>query len=480
MSALDLPLRDLRAALASGQTHAESLYLEARERAAASAELNALLHTCAAPDLSRSGVLAGIPFVHKDNFLHAGEATTCGSNMLRNFVAPFDATVSARLRESGALCLGKANMDEFAMGSSNEHSAFGPARNPWDLTRVPGGSSGGSAALVAAGVVPFATGSDTGGSIRQPAAFCGVSGLKPSYGRVSRFGLVAYASSLDCPGVLARRAADIAEVLQVVAGHDPADTTSAEQPVPDYCAALSSSVHGLRIGIPDAFFGAGIDPQVAELTMAALRQLEAMGAKLVPLAFPEAVLAIPSYYVIATAEASSNLSRFDGVRYGHRCADPKSLNDLYRRSRTEGFGAEVKRRIMLGTFALSAGYFDAYYLRALKVRRQISDAMQRMLSSVDVLAGPTAPTIAFKLGEKLSDPVAMYAADINTVAVNLAGLPALSLPCGLLDAMPVGLQLIGQRFAEARLLQVAHQYQQLTDWHARRPPTAAASTGVRP
>jgi len=422
--------------------------------------------------------LCGIPLLHKDIFCTHGMRTTCGSRMLENFVPPYDATVVERLAGAGAVAIGKANMDEFAMGSSNENSFFGSVRNPWDETRVPGGSSGGSAAAVAAGIVPFATGTDTGGSIRQPAAFCGITGLKPTYGRVSRWGMVAFASSLDCGGVLARSAADCAEVLRAVAGHDARDATSMDVAADDYVAALSTSLQGIRIGIAREYFGAGVDPGVAAAVREALATLERHGAVLVDISLAHADLAIPAYYVIAPAEASSNLSRYDGVRYGHRCADPASLEDLYARSRAEGFGAEVRRRILVGTYALSAGYFDAYYLRAQRVRRLIANDFNAAFAGVDLIAGPTAPTVAFRLGEKSDDPLAMYAADVNTVAVNLAGLPAISVPAGFAptDAggeLPVGLQLIAPAFAEGALLAAAHQFQQHTDWHLRTPGGAA-------
>ena len=418
--------------------------------------------------------LCGVPLLHKDIFCTDGMRTTCGSRMLQSFVPPYDATVVERLAAAGAVAIGKANMDEFAMGSSNENSFFGPVRNPWDAARVPGGSSGGSAAAVAAGIVPFATGTDTGGSIRQPAAFCGITGLKPTYGRVSRWGMVAFASSLDCAGVLARSAEDCAHVLAAIAGHDARDATSMQSPVDGYVAALSTPLQGMRIGVAREYFGAGVEDGVDTAVRAALRQLETLGATLVDVALPHAHLAIPSYYVIAPAEASSNLARYDGVRYGHRCADPQSLEDLYTRSRTEGFGAEVKRRILVGTYALSAGYFDAYYLRAQRVRRLIANDFAAAFASVDLIAGPTAPTVAFRLGEKADDPLAMYAADVNTVAVNLAGLPAISVPAGFAPteagaALPVGLQLIAPAFAEARLLAAAHQFQQHTDWPRRIP-----------
>jgi aspartyl-tRNA(Asn)/glutamyl-tRNA(Gln) amidotransferase subunit A len=413
--------------------------------------------------------LHGIPFVHKDIFCTNGLRTTCASRMLEHFVPPYDATVVENLDAAHAVAIGKANMDEFAMGSSNENSYFGPVRNPWDGARVPGGSSGGSAAAVAAGIVPFATGTDTGGSIRQPAAFCGITGLKPTYGRVSRWGMIAFASSLDTASVLARSAEDCAHVLGAIAGHDRRDATCADLPVDDYVVALHKPLQGLRIGIAREYCGAGIDRGVGESVQAALRELEKHGATLVDISLPNAHLAIPAYYVIAPAEASSNLARFDGVRYGYACAEPRSLEDLYTRTRAEGFGAEVRRRILVGTYALSAGYFDAYYLRAQRVRRLIANDFTAAFETVDLIAGPTTPTAAFKIGEKSADPVAMYAADVNTVAVNLAGLPAISLPAGFSDGLPVGLQLIAPAFAEARLLGAAHQFQQLTDWHLRRP-----------
>jgi aspartyl-tRNA(Asn)/glutamyl-tRNA(Gln) amidotransferase subunit A len=471
MKTLDLDLRSMRAALANGETTADKLCTSALERAQQAATLNALISTLQTPIGNRGGdgALAGIPFVHKDNFCLSGSRTTCASRMLENFVAPYDATVSARLRNAGAQCIGKANMDEFAMGSSNEHSYFGSVKNPWDHRQVPGGSSGGSAALVAAGVVPFATGSDTGGSIRQPAAFCGVTGLKPTYGRVSRYGLVAYASSLDVPGVLARSAADCADVLQVIAGHDPLDGTSSTNAVPNYRAALNLNLRGIRIGIPRCWIGDGISANVRDSIQLALRELERGGAVLVDIDLPNAALAIPAYYVIAPAEASSNLNRFDGVRFGHRCAEPKSLEDLYLRSRSEGFGVEVQKRILIGTYALSAGYYDAYYGQAQRARRVVSEDFLRAFEQVDILAGPTAPTTAFGLGEKLSDPLAMYAADVNTVALNLAGLPGISVPCGFANGLPIGLQFAAPHFAEDRLLGVANAYQQRSEYHRMRP-----------
>ncbi len=419
-----------------------------------------------------ASVLAGIPFAHKDIFCTNGIRTTCGSRMLEHFVPPYDATVVKKIAASGAISIGKTNMDEFAMGSSNENSFFGPVRNPWDSARVPGGSSGGSAAAVAAGIVPFATGTDTGGSIRQPAAFCGVTGLKPTYGRVSRWGMIAFASSLDCGGVIARSAEDCAHVFAAMAGHDARDATSAKRNVDEYVAALSTTLKGIRIGIARNYFGAGVDDGVASTVHESLRKLEKLGAILVDIDLPNASLAIPAYYVIAPAEASSNLARYDGVRYGYRCANPTSLEDLYTRSRSEAFGAEVKRRILVGTYALSAGYYDAFYLRAQKARRLIANDFSEAFKGVDLIAGPTTPTIAFKLGEK-SNPLAMYAADVNTVAVNLAGVPAISIPAGFSENLPVGLQLIAPMFEEARLLSVGYQLQQSTDFHTRMPEVSA-------
>ncbi|MBK1726132.1 Asp-tRNA(Asn)/Glu-tRNA(Gln) amidotransferase subunit GatA [Halorhodospira neutriphila] len=417
----------------------------------------------------QGGPLTGVPLIHKDIFCTEGVATTCGSRMLAPFQAPYSATVVERLGAAGAVMLGKANMDEFAMGSSNETSYFGPVRNPWDLEAVPGGSSGGSAAAVAARLAPAATGTDTGGSIRQPAALSGVCGLKPTYGRVSRYGMVAFASSLDQAGPFARTAEDLALLLGAMAGFDERDSTSVEHVVPDYTDGLSRSIKGLRIGVPPEFFGEGLDADVRSRVNAALEVLEGEGAELVEVALPNMELALPAYYVIAPAEASSNLARYDGVRFGHRCAEPQSLEDLYKRSRAEGFGDEVKRRILVGTYALSAGYYDAYYRKAQQIRRLVADDFRRALEEVDVIAGPTAPTPAFNLGERSDDPVQMYLSDIYTLAVNLAGLPGLSVPAGLSRGRPVGLQLIGGYFEEARLLNVAHKYQQVTDWHKQVP-----------
>ncbi len=416
------------------------------------------------------GPLTGVPLAHKDIFCTDGILTTCGSRMLANFVAPYDATVVERLAAAGTVVVGKTNMDEFAMGSSNETSYFGPVRNPWDASRVPGGSSGGSAAAVAARLVPLATGTDTGGSIRQPAALTGLTGIKPTYGRVSRYGMIAFASSLDQAGVLALDAEDAALVLEAMAGFDPRDSTSVDAPVPAYAAGLGQPVKGLRVGIIREFFADGLDPETGAAVRAALDVLQGLGAELVDVSLPALPLSVPTYYVVAPAECSSNLSRFDGVRFGHRCQDPRDLLDLYTRSRGEGFGAEVKRRIMTGTYVLSAGYYDAYYLKAQKVRSLINADFKAAFAEVDVLISPTAPTPAFNLGEKVDDPVTMYLNDIYTIGANLAGLPALSAPCGLAGGLPVGMQVIGPHFAEARLLAVAHAYQRETDWHRRVAP----------
>ena len=413
--------------------------------------------------------LTGIPIAHKDIFCTAGTRTSCGSRMLDNFVPPYDATVIQRFSGAGAIMLGKTNMDEFAMGSSNENSYYGPVKNPWDTSAVPGGSSGGSAAAVAAMLAPAATGTDTGGSIRQPAAFCGITGLKPTYGRVSRLGMIAFASSLDQGGPLAHSAEDCAIMLNAMAGHDTLDSTSSEEPCEDYTAGLHQSLEGLRIGLPAEFFGEGLDGATGLAVQTALKELEAQGAKLVEISLPHSQLTIPTYYVIAPAEASTNLSRYDGVRYGHRCDEPKDLHDLYTRTREEGFGDEVKRRILVGTYALSAGYYDAYYKKAQQVRRLIQQDYLDAFQDVDIIAGPTTPGPAFALGAKSDDPLAMYLEDVYTLAANLAGLPGMSVPAGFVDSKPVGLQLIGQHFGESRLLNVAHRYQQATDWHAQHP-----------
>jgi aspartyl-tRNA(Asn)/glutamyl-tRNA(Gln) amidotransferase subunit A len=417
-----------------------------------------------------AGPLTGIPLAHKDIFCTRGIRTSCGSRMLDSFIAPYDATVVERVAGAGMVTLGKTNMDEFAMGSSNETSFYGPVHNPWDLARVPGGSSGGSAAAVAARLAPAATGTDTGGSIRQPAALCGLTGLKPTYGRVSRYGMVAFASSLDQGGPIARSAEDAAWLLTAMAGFDPRDSTSLERPLDDYVAELGASLEGLRIGLPREYFGSGLDPKVRQVVEDAVRVCEGMGARVQEVSLPNSPLAIPVYYVVAPAECSANLSRYDGVRFGYRCAAPRNLEDLYKRSRSEGFGAEVKRRIMIGTYALSAGYYDAYYLKAQQVRRLIAEDFRQAFEAVDVLMGPTSPTTAFRLGEKTDDPVTMYLSDIYTIAVNLAGLPAVAMPVGFVQGLPVGLQVIGSYFSEARLLNVAHRYQQVTDWHLRVPP----------
>ncbi|MCY1282860.1 Glutamyl-tRNA(Gln) amidotransferase subunit A [compost metagenome] len=395
--------------------------------------------------------------------------TSCGSKILNGFKAPYDATVVARLKAAGAVSLGKLNMDEFAMGSSNESSHYGAVRNPWALDRVPGGSSGGSAAAVAARLVPAATGTDTGGSIRQPAAFTNLTGIKPTYGRVSRWGMIAYASSLDQGGPLARTAEDCALMLGAMAGFDPKDSTSVDQPVDDYLASLNQPLAGLRIGLPKEYFGAGLDSRIADAVLAAVEELKKLGAIVKDVSLPNMQHAIPAYYVIAPAEASSNLSRFDGVRFGYRCENPQNLEDLYKRSRAEGFGAEVKRRIMVGTYALSAGYYDAYYLKAQKIRRLIKNDFMAAFGEVDVILGPTTPNPAWKLGEKNNDPVAQYLEDIYTITANLAGLPGLSMPAGFVDGLPVGVQLLAPYFQEGRLLNVAHQYQQATDWHKQAP-----------
>ncbi|MFZ5620280.1 MAG: Asp-tRNA(Asn)/Glu-tRNA(Gln) amidotransferase subunit GatA [Pseudomonadota bacterium] len=415
------------------------------------------------------GALLGVPYAHKDIFCTDGIRTSCGSKMLDNFIAPYDATVTAKLAAAGAVMLGKTNMDEFAMGSSNETSHFGPVKNPWDPERVPGGSSGGSAAAVAARLAPAATGTDTGGSIRQPAALCNLTGIKPTYGRVSRYGMIAFASSLDQGGPMTRTAEDAAILLGAMAGFDPRDSTSVDRPVEDYRAALGGSLKGVRVGLPKEYFGEGLDPAVGTVVQAAIDELRRLGAEPVEVSLPNTGLAVPTYYVVAPAECSSNLSRFDGVRFGYRCENPKDLEDLYKRSRGEGFGPEVKRRIMIGTYALSAGYYDAYYLKAQQVRHLIADDFKQAFQKVDVIAGPTSPTVAFRLGEKFNDPVTMYLSDIYTIAVNLAGLPGMSIPAGFVDGLPVGLQLIGNYFDEARLLNVAYQYQRATDWHLRVP-----------
>lgn len=419
---------------------------------------------------NQAGKLTGIPVAQKDIFCTRSIKTSCGSKMLDNFIAPYNATVIEKMNTAGMVMIGKTNMDEFAMGSSNETSFYGPVKNPWDKARVPGGSSGGSASAVAARLCPAASGTDTGGSIRQPAALCGITGLKPTYGRVSRYGMIAFASSLDQGGPMTQTAEDAALLMNVMAGFDEHDSTSVDKPVDDYTANLDASIEGLKIGLPTQYFDDALDSNVAKQIELAIKELEKLGAKCQQIDLPNTELSIPAYYVVAPAECSSNLSRYDGVRFGYRCEDPKDLSDLYCRSRSEGFGKEVKRRIMIGTYVLSAGYYDAYYLQAQKIRHLIRDDFSRALEQVDVIAGPTTTSPAFKLNEKLDDPVSMYLSDIYTVSVNLAGLPALSLPAGFCNGLPVGLQLIGQYFDEARLLNIGHRFQQATDWHKQIPP----------
>jgi aspartyl-tRNA(Asn)/glutamyl-tRNA(Gln) amidotransferase subunit A len=476
-------LAELAAGLRAKEFSSVELARAALERIeAAQPKLNALisitrdaaLAQAAAADrelaAGRAGPLTGLPLVHKDLFCTEGVRTSCGSRMLDNFVAPYDATVVAKLRSAGMVMLGKTNMDEFAMGSSNETSFYGPVRNPWNPSLVPGGSSGGSAAAVAARLAPAATATDTGGSIRQPAALCGVTGIKPTYGRVSRYGMIAFASSLDQGGVLALSAADAALVLRAMAGFDPRDSTSVDRPVPDYVAGLGRPVAGLKVGVLKEFFDKGLDADNERLVRGALEVFKSAGATLKEVSLPSIPLSVPAYYVVAPAEASSNLARYDGVRYGYRCKEPRDLTDLYRRTRGEGFGAEVKRRIMTGTYVLSAGYYDAYYLKAQKVRQLIASDFERAFGEVDVIVGPTTPTPAFELGAKTADPITMYLNDIYTIGANLAGLPAVSIPCGLVGQLPVGLQIIGPHFAEERLLNAAHAFQRETDWHRRIPP----------
>ncbi|HEC72894.1 MAG TPA: Asp-tRNA(Asn)/Glu-tRNA(Gln) amidotransferase subunit GatA [Methylophaga aminisulfidivorans] len=417
----------------------------------------------------KAGALTGIPLAHKDIFCTQGIRTSCASKMLDKFIAPYNATVVEKIDASGMVTLGKTNMDEFAMGSSNETSFYGPVKNPWDTDRVPGGSSGGSASAIAARLAPIATGTDTGGSIRQPSSLCNLTGLKPTYGRVSRYGMIAFASSLDQAGPMATSAEDAAWLMNVMSGFDKRDSTSVDRDVPDYTASLNDSVEGMTIGLPKEYFGEGLDSKVAATVEAAIKTYESMGAKIKEISLPNTSLAIPTYYVVAPAECSSNLSRMDGVRFGHRAEDPKDLMDLYTRSRGEGFGDEVKRRIMIGAYALSAGYYDAYYLKAQQCRRLISNDFQEAFKEVDVIMGPTAPTPAFRFGEKVNDPVAMYLEDIYTINTNLAGIPSISIPAGFVDGLPVGLQIIGNYFDEGRLLNAGHQYQQQTDWHQRVP-----------
>ena len=480
-------LKEIAAALAAGQVSAVELATVYLDRIA---RLNPVLNAFITTDRERSlaaarqaderrargegGPLLGIPLAHKDIFCTEGWLTTCGSKMLANFVSPYDAHVVTRLKEAGTVMLGKLNMDEFAMGSSNETSHFGPVKNPWDLSRVPGGSSGGSAAAVAARLTPAATGTDTGGSIRQPAALTGITGLKPTYGLASRYGMIAFASSLDQAGPMARSAEDCALLLNAITGFDERDSTSLQRPAEDYTASLDAPLAGLRIGLPREFFGPGMDDDVRSAVEAALDEYRRQGAVTVDVDLPNSGLSVPAYYVIAPAEASSNLSRFDGVRYGHRAEEYTDLIDMYCKSRAEGFGAEVKRRILIGTYVLSHGYYDAYYLKAQKIRRLIADDFTAAFRQCDVIAGPTSPSVAFPLGAKSADPVQMYLADIYTIAVNLAGLPGMSLPCGFgSGGMPVGLQLIGPWFGEARMLNAAHRLQLATDWHRRMPENMA-------
>ena len=475
-------------ALARGEVSSIELVQRSLDRIAARADLNAFISVDAEGALAQAraadalrarggaGPLAGVPIAHKDVLMTEGTRTTCGSRMLADFVSPYDAHVVGRLRRAGTVLVGKTNMDEFAMGSSSENSFFGPVRNPWNAALVPGGSSGGSAAAVAAGLVPAATGTDTGGSIRQPASFTGITGLKPTYGRCSRYGLVAFASSLDTPGVFARSARDCALLLTAMAGHDVRDATSLDRPDEDYARALDAApdarqpLAGMRIGVPREYVGEGVDAEVSAAIDEALKAMRSLGASIVDIALPAVKHSVPVYYVIAPAEASSNLSRFDGVRYGHRAREYRDLDDMYRRTRAEGFGSEVKRRILVGTYVLSHGYYDAYYLKAQKVRRLIADDFARAFAGVDFIAGPVAPTAAFAIGERSDDPVRMYLNDIFTIAANLTGVPAMSIPAGFTrDGRPIGLQLQAAPLREAALLSAAHRFQQATDWHDRRP-----------
>ena len=483
----DRSLAELASGLASGEFSSVELtrhFLERIERF--DSQLNCFitltpeqaLAQAEAADQARAagegGRLTGIPIAHKDIFCTQGVRTSCGSRMLDNFVSPYDATVVEKLRAAGVVTLGKTNMDEFAMGSSNETSYYGAVRNPWDTGRVPGGSSGGSAAAVAARLVPVATGTDTGGSIRQPAALTGITGVKPTYGRVSRYGMIAFASSLDQAGVLAKSAEDAALLLTAMAGFDERDSTSVDSPVPDYAAGLKNDLRGLRFGLPKEFLDEGLQPEVRAALESAIKVFESSGVEVVPVSLPNLALSVPTYYVVAPAECSSNLSRYDGVRFGYRCEQPADLEDLYKRSRSEGFGDEVKRRIMIGTYVLSAGYYDAYYLKAQKVRQLISADFKNAFEQVDMIIGPTTPTPAFEIGAKTDDPITMYLNDIYTIGANLAGLPAMSLPAGFAAELPVGIQLVGNYFEEARMLGAAHSFQQSTDWHRRAP---AAFTG---
>lgn len=479
-----LSLKEIRDGIQSGQfsvMEATDAYLDRIERF--NPELNAYItvtrDTAKAQAIAidnrirqgeLTGAMAGVPYALKDLFCSKDVRTTCASNMLSNFISPYDAHVAEKLKAAGGVLLGKNNMDEFAMGSSNETSAFGNVRNPWDTTKVPGGSSGGGAATIAARLAPMTLGTDTGGSIRQPASFCNITGIKPTYGRISRYGMIAFASSLDQCGPMAASAEDCAITLNVISGLDERDSTSVDRAVPDYTATLNDSIAGLRIGLPKEFFAEGLNPQVAEVIEQAIKAFEAKGAIIKEVTLPNSHLAVPVYYVVAPAECSSNLARFDGVRFGHRCADPHDLKDLYERSRWEGFGAEVKRRIMIGTYALSSGYYDAYYLKAQKIRRLIQQDFVEAFKEVDVIMGPSCPTTAFGIGAKKDDPIAMYLEDLYTIPVSLAGLPGMTFPIGFAaDGLPVGIQLVGNYFEEARMLNIAHQYQQWTGWHQQLP-----------
>ncbi len=482
MALHEMTLSELTAGLDAGEFSSVELTQALLDRIGAGDDkLNALITVTADQALAaaqkadddraagKGGPLAGLPIIHKDIFCTRGVRTSCGSKMLDNFISPYDATIVERIARAGAVMLGKSNMDEFAMGSSNETSFYGPVRNPWDLERSPGGSSGGSAASVAARFAPAATATDTGGSIRQPAALTNTVGLKPTYGRVSRYGMIAFASSLDQAGTITRTAEDAARLLSVMAGFDERDSTSIDEPVPDYVAELARDVKGLRVGIVRQHFDEGLDPDCGARVKEAIAVLESLGATTTEVDLPNIDLSVPTYYVVAPAECSSNLSRFDGVRFGYRAADPEDLFDLYCRSRGEGFGDEVKRRIMTGTYVLSAGYYDAYYLKAQQVRQLIADDFRKAFADVDVIAGPTSPTPAFKLGDKVDDPITMYLNDIYTIGANLAGLPGISVPCGFVEGLPVGLHLVGPHFGESALLRCAHHYQQQTDWHRACP-----------
>jgi len=479
---IDSGLAQISRALADGKVSSTELTQDYLKRIATeNGDLNAYITVCEELALSQAkaaderrskgeaGAFTGIPIAHKDLFCTQGIRTSCGSRMLDNFIAPYNASVVERFNAAGAVTLGKTNMDEFAMGSSNETSFYGPVKNPWDRSCVPGGSSGGSAAAVAARLCAGATATDTGGSIRQPASFTNITGLKPTYGRISRWGMVAFASSLDQAGTMTQSAEDAALMLNVMAGLDTRDSTSSDVPVENYSATLDRPLDGLKIGIPVQHFSEGLEPAVEQAIRDAIAEYEKMGATVKEVSLDNSHLSVSAYYVIAPAEASANLSRYDGVRYGYRCANPVDLEDMYKRTRSEGFGAEVKRRIMVGTYALSAGYYDAYYIKAQKIRRLIKNDFQKAFGEVDVIMGPTSPHTAFPIGSKNDDPVKMYLEDIYTIAVNLAGLPGISVPAGMVNGLPVGLQIVGRDFAEAQLLNVAHKFQQITDWHTQAP-----------